>query len=210
MLKMCARRPTRIDEGSVTAGRQDRIEPATRSADMVRTSRPLAAASGQPRSVVARFELQGENLDLLGVIRRAVEDTAYRLGATQEIVDEMVVACHELAENALEYSSDGHAALFAELLRDGGTLRARIGASNLAAPRDIPVLVELAKEMSEVTDRATFYQARLQQAARAQEGSGLGLARILGETELALTISVIDGRVLVEAACEQPLEGGQP
>jgi hypothetical protein len=176
---------------------------------MASKPRPLAAVPGGPRSVLARFELQGENLDLLGVIRRAVEDTAHRLGATQVIVDEMVVACHELAENALEYSSDGHAALFAELLRDGGTLRARIVATNQAAPGDIPVLVELAKEMSEVTDRSSFYQARLEQAARAHEGSGLGLARILGETELALTISVTDGRVLVEAACEQPVEGGQ-
>lgn len=161
------------------------------------TTQPRRAASPDdvPRQIYARFELDGDNsFDLVAVVRRAVEDFALRLGSDADLASCLGVAAHELAENAVKYAADHRATVQLDFRQRGATLEVHVGSLNRASSERLAQLAEIGRAVSGVSDRMGYYRERMLVAARRAEGSGLGLARIVGETGLALSIT-IDGEL---------------
>lgn len=160
------------------------------------------------RHVHARFELDSSSsFDLVAVVRRAVEDFTLRLGGDADLASCMGVAAHELAENAIKYADDRRATVQLDFVQRADTLALRVGSLNHASPERLQQLAEIARAVAGVSDRMSYYRERMLVAARRAEGSGLGLARIIGETSLDLAI-IIDGELArVDATYTHDLGG---
>jgi len=174
------------------------------------TTQMRRAADAEPgaRHVHARFELAGSNsFDLVAVVRRAVEDFTMRLGGDAELASCLGVAAHELAENAIKYADDRRATVQLDFVQRARKLELRVGSLNHAAPGCLQQLAEIARAVSGVSDRMSYYRERMLVAARRAEGSGLGLARIVGETSLDLSITVDGGLARIDATYSHDLGG---
>jgi hypothetical protein len=76
-----------------------------------------------------------------------------------------------------------------------------------ADPRHLPGLQETLAELAGADDPLDVYQRYLLRAATREEGSGLGLARIVVEAEMSLDIELTDDRICVRAVAASPATG---
>jgi hypothetical protein len=114
----------------------------------------------------------------------------------------MAVTVHELLENAAKYSSGGGSHLRVEV--DPARPRTlTVSVANQADPRHLPGLQETIAELSSAEDPLDVYQRYLLRAATRDEGSGLGLARIRVEADMAVELELADGRICVKAVSKQ-------
>ncbi len=153
------------------------------------------------------FIANGSNgTSMIAVVRRTVEDACLRLGGDPELASGLGVAAHELMENAIKYSEDGRVNVDLALTRKGRLLETAVRTSNTAGPARLRQLEIVGSGIAAAEDRMTYYRDRMVAVASQAEGSGLGLARILGETNLQLSIA-IDGR-LARVEASQTMEPG--
>ena len=173
-------------------------------------SRAAARSSAGPQRFSASFVAHGSNgFSMIAVVRRTVEDACLRLGGDPELASCLGVAAHELLENAIKYADDGQVTVELSLVRAGFKLETTVSASNTANPARLRQLEVVGAGIAEARDRTTYYRDRMIAVASMAEGSGLGLARILGETNLQLTIA-IDGRLACVEASQTTELGGAP
>ena len=117
-------------------------------------------------------------------------DASWRLG----------MAAHELLDNARKYGLESTAALrFSVDATEEGHV-ATLNVRSLGTSAHIDAIHRLAKDIAQTDDAWGYYLAALTRAGRGTEGSGIGLARIWAEGEMALQLSVdARGYVTVEA-----------
>ena len=132
------------------------------------------------------------DMNMVSVIRRFVEEVYEQVFDDIDTVSRITLAAHELLENAVKYSADGPARIRVSLARGEETDRVAISVSNRADPRNLAALRALFNEMQQVSDPLVHYQTLLRRNYRRKDGSGLGLARVQAEGEMALTLE-IDG-----------------
>jgi hypothetical protein len=111
----------------------------------------------------------------------------------------VMMAAHELLENAAKYSSDGLGRLQIELTRKGGRDVVRIRTSNRARPEKLGELREFFEENGRCPDPIALYDRMIARSAQRPVGSGLGLARIRAEGEMELTLAVQGDEVTITA-----------
>ena len=111
----------------------------------------------------------------------------------------VMLAAHELLENAAKYSSDGLGHLLIELTQKGGKHVVRIRTSNRARPDRLGELREFFEESLRYSDAIALYDRIIARSAERAVGSGLGLARIRAEGEMELTFSVQGDEVTITA-----------
>jgi hypothetical protein len=123
----------------------------------------------------------------------------------------VMLAAHELLENAAKYSADGHGHLQIELTEREGQDVVRIRTSNRAKPDQLSELRRFFDESRLCADAIALYDRMIIRSAERTEGSGLGLARIRAEGEMDLTYSVDGDEVTItaEAAVEVKEQGWQ-
>jgi hypothetical protein len=146
---------------------------------------------------------------MIAVVRRTVEDACLRLGGDPELASSLGVAAHELFENAIKYVDDGQVTVDLSLGRVGSKLETTVRTSNTASPDRLRQLAVVGAGIADARDRMSYYRDRMIAVASVAEGSGLGLARILGETNLQLMIAV-DGRLACVEASQTTELGGAP
>jgi hypothetical protein len=84
-----------------------------------------------------------------------------------------------------------------------------LSTSNQTSRSNAEELEARLREMSAVSDSAEYYQMVLRRSTRLRDQSGLGLARILAESESKLSMErEADGRVTVMAKTYVELEEG--
>jgi len=151
----------------------------------------------ETHSVDLSFE---PRLDSVTAVRRFLEVHYRRLipDADAELVDRMAVTVHELLENAAKYSVGGGSRLKVELnpLVPRGL---SISVVSQADPRHLPGLQETLAELAAAHDPIEVYQRYLLRAATREEGSGLGLARIVVEAEMTVGVELRDDRICITA-----------
>lgn len=151
----------------------------------------------ETHSVDLSFE---PRLDSVTAVRRFLE-VHYRLlipDADGELIDRMAVTVHELLENAAKYSAGGGSRLKVEL--NPHMPRAlSISVASQADPRHLPGLQETLAELAAAPDPIEVYQRYLLRAATREEGSGLGLARIVVEAEMTVGVELRDDRICITA-----------
>ena len=135
-------------------------------------------------------------IQLVSVVRRFTEECLEKVTTDLDAVARVAMTVHELVENAVKYGS-------------GGPIELRVDAEGTAVVIEVTNRVTAAAgdalraafaEMEMAPDPLEHYQALLRRAARRTTGSGLGLARVSFEGEMALTVRFDGDQVLVRAA----------
>jgi hypothetical protein len=124
------------------------------------------------------------HVDLITSARKFVSDFYQRVLADPDAVSRVALATHELLENVIKYSSDGHSHLEIELAESPSGDILRIRASNRTTPERARELCALVAELEEAPDPFALYLEMMRRTAKREEGSGLGLIRIRAETEM--------------------------
>lgn len=155
-------------------------------------SRPPA-----PRLDDAYCELSfSPNADLIPTVRRFIQDFYQRVLQDEDITSHVVIATHELLENAVKYSSDQQSSIRVSVRRVAGEdgaaagVRVVIETANRAASGNLDELQALLDEMKQGDDRATFYRKVMKRSAKRTTGSGLGIARLYAESEMKIEIKM--------------------
>lgn len=146
------------------------------------------------------------DLNLVPIVRRFVADVYRRAVASEDDVDRIVMATHELVENAVRFSNEGSANLRIDLT-PGDPARVTICTSNSASAENLATVVGWLQEMRSVSDPFTFYSAAMRATAKRAHGSGLGLARVFAEGALDLDCKVEGDAIVVTA--KGTLDGGE-
>jgi len=147
----------------------------------------------------AYFELNFRpNVILVSVVRRFVTEF-YRRFFDPDSTSRVALATHELLENAVKYAKDGET-----------TIRIQVGTStpttveivlrNRARDENIAQIRELLAGLARAATPHDFYQALLVEKAKVKDGSGLGIARVVAEGEMAVRYEVVDGDIVVISA----------
>jgi len=141
---------------------------------------------------------------LIATVRRFVGEFYERVLGDAEVASRLVVATHELLDNAVRYSADGQSSIRIGVGRADGEVHISIDTRNRTSPEHRAALERLLEEMQETRDRSAFYQTLLRRSAKRTEGSGLGLGRIHAESEMDLGFEVSGDTVRLRAAARYP------
>lgn len=146
---------------------------------------------------------------MVATIRRFVGDLCLRVLEDADVTSRVVVAAHELFDNAIRHASDGESQLHLEVRRVGVALdegEIVLSTANAIASDRAPVLVALLEEIAANVDRGAFYQSLIKRVGhRSESPVGLGLGRIHAEAELDITGGVTEGIARVAARGRFPL-----
>jgi len=127
-------------------------------------------------------------------VRQLVEAHYRPILGDPSLLDRLAVTTHELLENAAKYGADGLSSLHIQLT-GSPTKRLQIEVRNPIDHQQVPALKRYFEEMTRAADPFAFYQARMARAAKLNDGSGLGLARISFEAEMDLCLEVDERHV---------------
>jgi two-component sensor histidine kinase len=158
------------------------------------------------------FELTFEPVPgLIGPTRRFVQDSIQPLVRDPDDVSRIAMAAHELMENAVQYGT-GRVTRLGVAISTGdeqhaGEVTMRL--INEAAPAHIERLRAGVAALGEPSTALEHYRfLMMRQWDVNQESSGMGLARIVVESEMKLAVEVDGPRVILSASGRLGGEGG--
>jgi hypothetical protein len=167
----------------------------------------MSAAHPSPmgRLDASRVDLEcAPELDQVSSIREFIENYYRTVLRDPELISRIAVAAHELLENATKYSVRAGSRLRIEIKGAAAPSKVSVSVSNIADPAQIEELKGTISELAKTNDADELYQDYIQRAARRDQGSGLGLARIRAEAEMSLVLELDGDEVCVKA--ETPLQ----
>lgn len=150
--------------------------------------------------------------EVVSVVRRFVMSLYERILSDDEMSSQLGLVTHELLENAVKYNIDDETVLRVTLTPKADSQHSEvivtIRTRNRATAENIRTVERLITKVKKAEDPFMFYQDLLQ-ASVEEVGSGLGIARIRAETEMAIDLKV-DGDVVEIVAQAQVNVGGAP
>jgi hypothetical protein len=156
----------------------------------------LGSNGGARVSLTLSFEPLAEQIASL---RGAVSDLCAPHVADADELSRLLLAAHELLENIVKYSSGGTAE-FHFALEDGERgLCARLRTKNRAHPERLADTQRRLDALAAAKDKVAHYDEMIRESAARRDGSGLGLARILAESEMDLRYSIEQGALIIIA-----------
>lgn len=131
-------------------------------------------------------------------VRRLVEREFAEGGADAEAVFRLAMVTHELLENAVKYSNGSEVRLEVQLDTTRGAMRARMTNTTSAKHRArLRARVGMLKRASRPSD---IYEILMRRPPKTDGESGLGLARIVSEGQLQLSLEDHGNSVTIEAS----------
>lgn len=131
--------------------------------------------------------------------RRLVAALYEPLLGDADAASRIALATHELLENALKYSVDGATLIRVELSRHSKPGTVKVVTRNAITDQRREGLEEVFEEMRQAGCSDSYYQHAMRRTLTLKRGSGLGLARIWAEGEMALSRCYEGGDVLISA-----------
>ena len=139
-------------------------------------------------------------LDQVSTTRHFVEAYCAPLVEDVDLLGRVAMATHELLENAAKYSSRGLVRLQLDLSREAEGQTLSVSVSNCPSVEHLAVLETNFRAMSVDNDPHLAYQALLIASTIRTDGSGLGLARIRSEGDMAISLVAKDGFATITAS----------
>jgi hypothetical protein len=139
---------------------------------------------------------------MVSIVRRFVEESFAKFGGDPESVFRVAMAAHELLENAAKYSTGETVQLEVQLDTSRDTVRTRV--TNDTTPLHRARLRERVRLLQGAPKPFDLYQTLMRRSFQDGEESGLGLARICGEGDLALAMEDIGNTVTIVASSQPP------
>jgi hypothetical protein len=138
------------------------------------------------------------NIKLVSTVRRFTGEFYRRVLVDQELASRLALATHEMLENAVTYANDEETAIRIDV--EGDLLCVRTW--NSAAPDRIAAIKKAIDSVMAAPDPDAFYQEQMIVAAKRNDGSGLGLARIRGEAEMNLSYEFDNNKACIRAVAK--------
>jgi anti-sigma regulatory factor (Ser/Thr protein kinase) len=135
------------------------------------------------------------NIKLVSTVRRFTGEFYRRVLVDQELASRLALATHEMLENAVAYADDEETAIRIEV--DGDMLSVRTW--NRATPERLASMKASIDRVMAASDPDLYYQEMMSVAARRNDGSGLGLARVRHEAEMNLSYEIDNDRACIRA-----------
>jgi anti-sigma regulatory factor (Ser/Thr protein kinase) len=140
------------------------------------------------------------DMNMVSVVRRFIEELYEQVLDDLDAVSRIALAAHELLENGVKYSKQGNVRIRVTMEDAADGNHVTIQVSNHADPENLAALRAALGEMERATDAMTHYQTLLKRSSKRREGSGLGLARVVAEGEMTLSMQLDDDQVCLRAA----------
>jgi two-component sensor histidine kinase len=147
-------------------------------------------------SLTLSFEPLAEQIASLRV---ALSDLCAPHVADADALSRLLLAAHELLENVVKYSSGGAAEFHLKLERVEDGLRVLLSTKNRALPERLHDTQRRLDALAAASDKVAHYDEMIRESAGRRDGSGLGLARILAESEMVLRCSVDQALLTITA-----------
>jgi anti-sigma regulatory factor (Ser/Thr protein kinase) len=135
------------------------------------------------------------NIKLVSTVRRFTGEFYRRVLVDQELASRLALATHEMLENAVAYADDEETAIRIEV--DGDMLSVRTW--NRATPERLASMKASIDRVMAASDPDLYYQEMMSVAARRNDGSGLGLARVRHEAEMNLSYEIDNDRACIRS-----------
>lgn len=139
---------------------------------------------------------------LVTTVRRFVENFYSEVLGDADVTARLTLATHELLENAVRYSIDGHTSIRIGVERKDGKVQVSIDTKNRAPSDHIQTLRVILDEIARSTDPEGHYQEMMRRSSLQAEGSGLGLGRIRAESGMQMSYRVEGDVVSLTARAE--------
>ena len=134
--------------------------------------------------------------EFVPLVRRFVSAFYEKLLSQADVASRLALASHELLENTVKFSVDRVSSIHLGVTRRAHEVAISIRTRNRASAADQTSAAAIVRDIQGTADTFTYYQEVMRSNARRSDGSGLGLARISAEAEMALDCE-IDGDDLV-------------
>jgi two-component sensor histidine kinase len=143
----------------------------------------------------------------ISLAHHAVDDLSRRILKDQDLGWRVAMVAHELLDNARRHGAGGTAELSVEIdvTEDGHVANMRV--RSRSTPAQIELLRTTLAEVQGAADAWSYYLRVAQKTAGQKDGSGLGLARIRAEGEMALS-ATFEADDYVSVCAELRVEGG--
>jgi len=135
------------------------------------------------------------NGKLVSTVRKFTEEFYRRMLEDDDTSERVALATHELLENAIAYASDEETSVRVELDADQLVVKTW----NRTSPERLVAVAKLIDRMNGASDPLAYYQTLMTATAYRTDGSGLGLARIRAEADMAVSYEITADRVCIEA-----------
>lgn len=164
------------------------------------------------------FELNAlRDAALIANVRRFVGETCHHLLEDADICSRVVLATHEMLDNAIRHAANAGSAsqateasrLKVTLQRDESEAVVAIETTNAIDEQHAATLRDVLAEIAQSSDREAFYVALIRRIADRAESSWLGLGRVHAESELGLSSRFEGGLVHLRAEGRFPLEASR-
>jgi hypothetical protein len=139
---------------------------------------------------------------LVTTVRRFVQNFYTEVLGDAEVTARLTLATHELLENAVRYSIDGHTSIRIAVTSEGGKMRVSIDTKNRAPSRHIQTLSVILDAIAAATDPEEHFQEMMRRTSLQAEGSGLGLGRIRAESGMQMSYRIEGDLVSLTARAE--------
>jgi two-component sensor histidine kinase len=143
------------------------------------------------------------SVDLISVVRRFVGDF-YRNTLGPEIGEQLALATHELLENSVKYGDKSETKLCIDVWRQRAERHVVIRTQNQALAEHVEVVRALVERLR-AGSPFDFYQVLMRESLASPNRSGLGLARIAAEADMALSCHVEGAALTIQAECRLPV-----
>lgn len=166
---------------------------------------PVGSATVEPDT---RIELEFKpSVELIAIVRRFVSEFYDQLLRDPDVVSRVALATHELLENAVRHAADGETTLIIAIEPRDHSHALTIRMTNRASHRKRESLAAVFADMQSAEDPFEHYCRVMKKNARRSDGSGLGLARIRAEADMALQCAMSDETVTITATTPVALRG---
>ncbi len=143
---------------------------------------------------------------LVPIVRRFVDEFYSKILNDPEITSRLVVATHELVENAVKFSTDGQTTFSIHVAEERTGRSLVIRTRNRSNLENIAVLQQMFAEIAHSPNPSAYYQVLMRRSAKLKKGSGLGLGRVRAESEMEMSLKADGMMVELQARTALPTE----
>jgi hypothetical protein len=149
---------------------------------------------------VGHFELSFcPDVNEVPAVRRFVSEFYARLLMDADATSQLAVATHELLDNAVQYASGGNTSFRIGVRAEPDVVHVVLSTKNRASRAHLDAARSTLEALMGASDPVDHFLRVMRETARRAGGSGLGLARVRAESDMAIRYEIHEDVIELEA-----------